>query len=370
MKQQLFWLAVLTILSSQCSSPAPSKEAQLPDSGFKKGLIKIPDSWIEKLRKNRYQKGSTSNLTILKEFEGYISPDTLQGTSESTHYEGGVLDENEPGGRYNVLFVNLDEDPDEEIIGTFGYARRDPSLCVFKRINEIWYLLYLEPFFLFKDDPELQIANNYAVNKVFYIRKLQQRGSEIYLDSYRFYKLINGKVYPCLELVNEAFIYGWGLTLNQITSSKFSFNCATADELWVSYTYSFFAGAVEKGDMPWDAHEDITFARGEQGITYEWNNRSKTYQMHPDTIPDGMDAFRLTTDKVGCFGAFGNDTLFVRAFAHELKETLTKGDKRQKKYLNRYLAEVQSTKKSAVPSGELEKKSQVGGTTFYGPKKE
>ncbi|MDB5269262.1 MAG: hypothetical protein JWP58_2302 [Hymenobacter sp.] len=368
MNLRILLLIGLAVSLSQCTSHPEPKTNNFKPTDKAIG-IKIPDSWIEKLRTNKYQANSPCNVAILKEFEGYIKPDTLDGTSELVHRSGGILDYEEPGGRLSAVFVNLDEDVEEEVVGVFGYSRRDPCLGVFKRIDGAWYLIYMEPFFLFKESPELQIANSYSPNKVFYIRELHQRGSEVYSDAYKFYKLIDGKVYNCLELVNEASIYGWGLTLNQKVSSKFSFNSTTADELWVSYRYNFFAGAVEKGDMPWHAHEDIAFVNGEQGITYDWNKATHMYQPYPDTIPDGLDSIRLTKDKIACFGNFNNDTLFVRAFGNEIHNILKEGSKRQKKYLQKYLNDIRVKKQSFTSSGELEEKKRAGGTVFYGPSK-
>ena len=353
MNAKIFLLCGIAVVFNQCSPQTNPQEKIAINNKPGKLRIKVSDDWIEKVRANKYQADSPVTVSVLKEFEEYIKPDTLDGTAERVHYRGGVVNETDPGGRLNAVFVNLDEDAAEEMVGLFGYSRRDPSLGVFKKIDGAWYLVYLESFWLFSEDPELVIANNYSANKVFYIRKLHDRGSGIYADSYQFYKLINGTVYPCLELVSEAWLYGWGRTLNQKASSKFSFKSTTADELWVNYSYSFFAGSVEKGDMSWMAHEDIKFVHGEQGISYIWNKHTRTYQPDPVNWDDNLSDFRLTKDKITCFSQLGNDTLFVRAFAHELKETLKEGDSRQKKYLKKYLADVRKNGESYAEIGEL-----------------
>jgi hypothetical protein len=60
------------------------------------------------------------------------------------------------------MFVNLDSDPTDELIGLFGWSEENPTLAVFKMIGKDWYLLYLEPFYMFYNSPELQVANNFS----------------------------------------------------------------------------------------------------------------------------------------------------------------------------------------------------------------
>lgn len=314
--------------------------------------IKVPIEWIEKLRQYDYKH---SNLTILKEFEEFIKPDSLVGSKESEHEDGGIL---------NPMSVNLDNEQTEELIGLFGWSESNPTLAVFKLIDNSWYLIYTEPFYSFYYEPELQVANNFSANKTFYIRWLYERGSGVYCDAYHFYKLIDNKVVPCLQLINSAHIFGWGLYLNQTVDMKFKFNCATADELWVSYNYNFFPGAVFENDVPWKGHEEISFAKSDDGIEFSWDKKACKYRPSFNNREDG-----LTADKIACFGAFGNDTLFVRAFDHEIKQILKEGRKDQQKFLKKYLDIVKKKGKAVSPTGVIEEKGQIGGHKFYGTKK-
>jgi hypothetical protein len=45
------------------------------------------------------------------------------------------------------------------------------------------------------------------------------------------------------------------------------------------------------------------------------------------------------------------------------------GNKRQKKYLQKYLNDISVKKESFTSAGKLEEKKKVGGTVFYGPAK-
>lgn len=315
--------------------------------------IKVPTEWINKLRNYDYKQ---DNLTLLTQFESFIIPDSLAGSNAFSQEGGGIL---------NPMFVNLDNDANDELIGLFGWSEEEPTLAVFKMIGKDWYLLYLEPFYMFYNAPELQVANNFSANKTFYIRWLYERGSGIYCDAYQFYKLIDNKVYPCLALINRAHIFGWGMYLNQMIEMNFKFNSANADELWVTYDYNFFPGAVYESDVPWEGHEEISFVKGDNGISYRWDTTTFTYR--PQTYNSPED---LTEEKISCFGAFDNDTLFVKAFDYEIKQTLEKGTSEQKKLLQKYLDIVKIEQHAVSPTGEMEDKGQVGKLKFYGTKKE
>lgn len=313
--------------------------------------IKIPTEWIGKLRNYDYKE---NNLTLLIQFESFIKPDSLAGSKAFSREDGSIL---------NPMFVNLDSDMNDELIGLFGWNEEEPILAVFKMIGKDWYLLYHEPFYMFYNSPELQVVNNFSANKTFYIRWLYERGSGIYCDAYHFYKLIDNKVYPCLALINRAHILGWGLYLNQMVEMKFKFNCANADELWVTFDYNFFPGAVYESDVSWEGHEEISFVKGDYGLSYRWDTTTFTYRPHFYNSPDD-----LTEEKISCFGAFGNDTLFVRAFDYEIEQTLEKGTAEQKKLLQKYLDIVKSDQKAVAPTGEMEEKAKIGGLRFYGTK--
>ena len=295
-------------------------------------------------------------MTLIREFEKLISPDTLV-----LPYYGNPRQED---GILNPIITNLDNDEQEEIIALIGWTENYPMLTVFKQIDKQWYLIFIETFHVHYSSPELNIANVPSKNKTFYIRWLYERGSGIFRDSYHFYKLIDNKVYHCLELVNEAQIFGWGLYLNQQVQSSFKFNSSTADKIWVVYDYNFFPGAVYDTDAPWDAHIDISFVKGEQGVSYQWDSLPHSYKLHFYSQKDD-----LTDQKIACFGAFGNDSLFAIAFDYELKETLEKGTEKQKKLLAKYFELAKTSSTVPSPTGGLEEKGQVGGLKFYGAKK-
>jgi hypothetical protein len=320
--------------------------------------IAIPSAWIEKVRHFDYKQSSAKLL--LHEFEKLTKPDSLFIPTYNDD-EKGV--DKKKTGLLNPMFVNLDQDNGNELICLMGWSGEYPSMAVFKNIGGNWYLLYLEEFYMFYSGPELYTTNSFSANKTFYLRRVNERGSGIYSDSYSFYKLINNRVYHCLELVNEARIYGWGLYINQEVSSSFKFNCDNADEIWVNYKYNFFPGAVNVGDCSWCSNPDISLIKGDGGVNYAWDNQMKKYKA--DISPNQTDPDDLTAKQIACLGNFGNDTLFADAFHERINNLIKTSTPQQKTTLKRYLAMIK--KEKVVITQKFKKTTQTGGTTFYAP---
>ena len=317
--------------------------------------IKVSAEWIEKVRHFDYSK---SDKELITAFEGFIKPDTLF----NPHAEHVAEDY---GRVFDPLFANLDGESDNELICLLGWDVSSPYLCVFKEENGTWYLIYLENFDTFYGAPTLYVANNYSKYKTFYFRHVDDHGSDVFIDSYSFYKLIGNKVYHCLDLLNDAHIYGWGLYMNQSVTSSFEFNGDESDGVLVDYNYDFFPGAIKAGDCSWCANADIPIIKNEGSVSYEWNDTSMTYKLNIMSYEHGIDD--LTADKIACFGDFGDDTLFVRAFRGQINEVLKTGTLQQKQILTRYLALVKKDKTATTE--KLVVTTQSGGMTFYGVEK-
>jgi len=346
-------LAISSFLFISCGHHKSDKPVPTVHKGYNFKL-KIPSEWIEKLRHYNYKQ---NNVKLLRELDSLIQPNKIFVPDE---------DEDLDTNRYilNPIFANLDGESANELVCLVGWDETYPSITVFKEIKGDWYLLYVEPFYMFYTMPELIIANNFAKNKTFYTRQLYDRGSGEFYDGYSFYKLVNNKVYKCLELPHEARIYGWGLYLNQEVTMDFNVNGGNTDEIWAYFHYNFFPGAINKGDMSWDGHTDISLVKGEDGINYQWDSVKFAYK--PKDYKNG-DSTMLNAQKVACFGAFGNDSLFVHAFHAEINKTLQTGTRQQKRILKDYLARVKQT--GHATTEELEETTEAGGTKFYGVKK-
>lgn len=339
-KMKSIILSSIIILFSNCIQAQPELNIR----------VRIPDSWVEKVRTLDYWHPSTE---LIIELEKTVYPDSV------FNYDSDMK------GFLNPMFVNLDEDADEEMIALYGWSESSPVMLVFDRYNDEWFLIYQEPYYMWYAKPVLNVANSFGPNKTFYFRWLNDRGSGIYSDSYHFYKLINGVVYHSLGLVNESHLYGWGKFLNQKISMSFSFNGIMGDEIWVSYNYSYFAGPVLNGDVSWDSHTDIPFAQKEVGVNFKWNGYTDMYE--PEFYE--YDSTGLNAEKLACLQELCNDTLFVKAFQYEINQTLQEGTDQQKKLLKQYLERVEKMGNATAPDGELEQKGETeSGMKFYGPK--
>jgi len=317
--------------------------------------IKIPGAWIEKLKHFDYTRKDSMQLI---EFKNIIKPDTITNPHWQ-HVDEGY------GSVFNAMQVNLDGDSTNEILCLLGWDISSPYLSLLKQEQGSWYLIYLEKIDTFYSSPTLYVANCFSRNKTFYLKRVYDHGSGIYIDGYTFYKLINGKVYHCLDLINDAHIYGWGLYMNQAIKLNVEFSGDDSDELGADYTYDFFPGAVNKKDCPWCANKDVSIIKGEDNVSYDWNPEHHSYELNIPKYKNNADD--LTASKIACFGDFGNDTLFVRAFKGQIDEILKEGTAQQKMILKRYLALVKKDK--TARTDELEVTTQTEGTTFYGIKK-
>ncbi|HVW98007.1 MAG TPA: hypothetical protein VHA56_18700 [Mucilaginibacter sp.] len=320
---------------------------------IQKNWRKIPDEWINKALKFNYQKVDT---TLFVEFSRYIKPDTI------AHLKTEHVDPNY-GLIFNSILADLDGDQNSELICLQGWDVYTPNLCVFKQIDKAWYLIYKEEIDTFYNSPTLTIAGNYSSNKTFYLRRVYDHGSGVYIDGYSFYKLENNKVYKCLKIINDAHIYGWGLYLNQSINSDFEFMGDIKDELDVNYSYNFFPGSIYPTDFSWDSHEEIPLISGQDAISYIYDKKAHQYKLDIPKYKSG--ATDLTAEKIDCFGDFGNDSLFVKAFRRHIDMVLKIGTPIQKKLLNKYLKLAEKNK--TVHTEILELKKHAGGTSFYGP---
>lgn len=336
--------------------------AQIPNNG-RQLQVEIPNDWVELLRNQEYRHDSSR---ILKNIYHILSPRydsaAFFNTNESLPKDSLTNKENNYSSIEikvfsSIIFVNLDEDKEEEMLGLFGESMESTKLGVFNQIDGKWFIIFAEDVETFYVGPELGIANTPSQCKPFYVRQLYTRGSGIYGDGYHFYKLIKGIVYPCLQIVNESHIYGWGMPLNQTVNTHFQSDAIGSDDIWVTYRYRFFPGALDKGDFAWEGHDDIIFAESnDEGVTYAWDSLSHTYK---------PNEYGLSAEKLECLNSLGNSELFIVAFAKELEELKQKGSRRQRVYLRKFLKEVEQMKTRKFAPNMIEEAGEIDGVRFY-----
>jgi hypothetical protein len=316
----------------------------------KPGWKKIPDSLITKILTLHYTVRDTGLISQLADI---IKPDTALKRSES---EESV---------FNIVSADLDGDGHNEIIGIIGYDAYSPLLCIFKHANGSWYLIYTEVIDTFYDAPTIHVAGNYSANKTFYLYRVYDHGSGVFIKGCSFYKLIDNKVYKCLDIMSDAHVDGWGLYINQSVKSSFDFTGNREDALGVNYIYEFYPGSIYPTDCPWCSHDDIPLIKGDEFVWYDYNPKAHIYKLN---IPREPYAFNeLNADKIACFGDFGDDSLFVKAYGKQLDTLLKTGNLKQKEIVRKYFSLV--GKEKTVTTQKLEVKTKAGRTTFYGPQK-
>lgn len=249
----------------------------------------------------------------------------------------------------NSILTDLDGDGQAELLGLFGTQDIETILGVFAKENNQWYLIYAEPVSARNVSPGMTVANNYSNNKLFYLREVAGRGSGVYLDYFDFYKLINGRVYKCLSLVNRAHINGWALYINQDINMNFEISTFNQDDIWVRYKYTFRPGNAYSANMDLDSLGKLSFVDGEDGVSYKWDSSSFSYK--PDFYM--ADSLSLNAAKVSCFGAFGDNKLFAKAFSYEINDKLKTGNREEIKLLKEFLSSLNNEKPA-----EMERKKK------------
>ncbi|MDX1908773.1 MAG: hypothetical protein SF053_17180 [Bacteroidia bacterium] len=264
-------------------------------------------------------------------------------------------------GAYRVLVADLDDDPDLEAAALLG---GDPMfaythLGIIDQQDGQWVLVYLVPVSHHYDGVVVHLIDCPA-QRLICLRLVDERGSGVFMDAWYGFRLIDGTVHPCMRVLHKSQIYGWGLSLNQQILGDFE---CSGDWLQVTYTYHFFPGSVLEGDVSWESHDELAFARGEAYYYLVWD--SAAYEYRPE-----FDKAAMTAAQWMAMETFGADSAFVAGFGEELAEIQQKGTPQMRKIVTQYLRQVQATGKAVPPSGEVIQQGAAGDLRFYGPAQE
>ena len=156
------------------------------------------------------------------------------------------------------------------------------------------------------------------------------------MDGYRFYKLIDNKVYKCLDILDGAYATV-GRHIGQAVKSSFEFKGNSEDDLAVFYSYNFFPLDI------FERHSVFSLIGGQDVVNYVYNSKEHRYKLNippksNNTVAD------LTADKISCFANFVSDSLFVKAYRGQIDDVIKTGTPQQKKLLLEYLSLVNKDK--------------------------
>lgn len=293
--------------------------------------ILIPDKWINDLLRFNYTRNDSIQL---HDFDSIVKPDGLTNP-HAQHVDPGY------GKVFNAMSVDLDSDGTNEIICILGWDVGYPTLCVFKQEEGDWFLIYKEDIETVNGSSPLYVANNFSKNKVFYLKYVDGYGTGVYEDRWIFYKLINNRVYKCLDLLNGALGVG-GTKINEEVNTSFELSGDDSDWIWVNYKYNFSPGLLDGKCCDCCSGEDVPLIAGEGWVDYKWDQKTLTYKLDIPSWKNQVDD--LTAAKIACFGTTVEDKVFVNAFKTQINDKLKTGTPLQKKLLEKYMAIVKRNK--------------------------
>jgi hypothetical protein len=244
---------------------------------------------------------------------------------------GTVVDE---GAYLRLLTANLDEDPEPEHLLMIGPDPAHTELYVLDHRDQGWAIAFEECFDLFNEEPRPHVLRD----GVFYLRTLHERGSGVWLYTWRFFKLVDGRVLDALEIVQES-------NLQMEASDLYQHAKATVRQspggFSVTYEYGFSPSRrllIELGlRKDYSDPRKVVLIAGKESIDYAWNPALK--RLSARFAPGGFNEA-----KVRCFMELGEETHVAAAFRRELQKLATKGNAEQRAVAAYLLGKVATVK--------------------------
>ncbi len=330
-------VTVTLLATGGCRRSEEPKTPRPVTSGAEHGpsLGRVDPNWLE--RAQRYDQASGAAALVREFARAHPSKALEQGLSPG---EGAYL---------NLTTVNLDEDPEPEHLLFIGADAAHTMFYVIDRRGDEWAIAFEEYVDLFNEEPELYVLNQPSPNKVFYLRTLHERGSGIWLFTYRFFRLIGGRVHEALEIVQESNLQ---LDASELYQNAESIVRSSPDGISVKYRYRFAPSQrllIELGVLKGYSEDSrVVLIDDEDTVSYTWDGERN--QLVPRASGEG-----LTEEKVRCLMDLGKADRFATAFGAELKELATKGSAAQKTAAAYFLGKVPAggrrTGSGQAPSG-------------------
>jgi hypothetical protein len=255
-------------------------------------------------------------------------------------------DSSKPYMGYYVLqphVVDLDGDSSLEILVLLGLSQEYAEILLLKFIDGKWNLIFSHDVYRKYTYPELHIAPSHSRANLFYTMETMGSGSGVYEEHYQFFKLIGRSVTMCFENIHQARINGWGLFINQDVEANVSFpKCR--DEIDIRYNYCFYSYPSDSCALMGKNSDKQVIFDGDETVRYCWDSLGQKYQPKIDEKFN-----RLDEKKISCFGAFGDDSLFVSAFGKDIDRKIKKEPAKVAKMLSNYLNEFKKDGRVYLP---------------------
>ncbi len=291
---------IIAILSLAGAAPGAEKKDPAVDA-----------RWLERALHYDYESDAGP---LVKEFAQAHPSEALSADAK--------LDD---GAYLNIMTANLDEDPEPEHLLFIGPDSAHTMLYVISRRGGQWKIIFGEYVDLFNEDPELYIINQHSRNKLFYIRTLYERGSGVWLFTWRFYRIVRGTVYNVLEIVQDSNL---ALEASNLYQHADTIVRGSSDGVFVTYRYRFAPSMqllISLGlAKDYSNERKVDLIDDEENVLYTWNEASRKL------VPSLEDS-KLSEAKIQCFSKLGDEYLFAKAFEKELREIAKSGTADQKK---------------------------------------
>ncbi len=290
----------------------------------------INELWIEKAL-----SADINNKQQIKELiDEFI---LIHKDNKLLEYQKGMLSSGEEESM-RVLFlsaekVNLDQDDDLEVIIQIRANYSDTKQYVSDKKEKDFQIIFENEIYTHMDEPEILTAALSDRTKIFYFKRINSRGSGAWLNTYDFYRMLNGEVKKVLEVVKTSnFALG---TDNIQQNSKTNSVKVTDDKIVIDFEYDIYAPYEMEKKLR--VNDSDGLFKGNENFVFEWNDKENIYALAKN------DDFKLNEKQLEYFKFLGDDEKFVDSFRKELLE-LGKEKKSGKGKIARYLLKKVSAK--------------------------
>ncbi len=297
-------LSLIPLLLLAAAHPAPGHRR--PEVGPSRGALlgRVDASWLERVLR---RKPNASARALVAEFARAHPSKALPS--------GSVVGD---GAYLRLLTANL---PEPEHLLVIGRAPAQTELYVLDRGERGWTIAFDEYLDLVNEEPQVHVL----ASGLFYVRTLHERGAGVWLFTWRFFKLVDGRVVDALEIVQDSNLQMEASALYQHAEATVR---PSPGGFSVTYAYRFSPSQqllIDLGlrkEYAFHARE-VPLITGKESVVYAWdparNRVSARYAR------GGLD-----DAKVRCLMELGEEDHVAAAFHRELQMLAKKGGAEQR----------------------------------------